>query len=130
MCLIFISASVTIGFDSTILRYSSISNGDIFCKAILWVFCVYVIRHFIQTVLVPNQVKVDQAILGNASVTGSGLLFTLNFYHQSFRANTNKYKLILFCWILNSNVISASPFSGSVTVSTNLSSRVILQGPL
>jgi len=121
------SASVTIGFDSTILRYSSISNGT-FLQSNSMGYSVFMYKTFYPNSASPNQVKVDQAILGNASVTGSGLLFTLNF--TTNHSGQTPISIIDFVLLdLNSNVISASPFSGSVTVSTNLSSRVILQGP-
>ena len=119
------SASVTIGFDSTILRYSSVSNGT-FLQSNSMGYSVFMYKTLYPNSASPNQVKVDQAILGNASVTGSGLLFTINFTtNHSGQTPISIDDFVLLD--LNSNVISATPISGSVIVSTNLSPRVFLQ---
>ena len=121
------SASITMGFDSSVLRYSSISDGA-FLQSNSMGYSVVMFKTLYPNSVSPNQVKVDQAILGNASVTGSGLLFTINFTtNHSGQTQISIADFVLLD--LNSNVISANSISGSVTVSTNLSPKVFLEGP-
>ena len=120
------SASVNIGFDSTVLRYSSISNGS-FLQSNNMGYSVVLFKTFYPNSISPNQVKVGQDILGNASVTGSGLLFTINF--TTNHAGRTAISIADFTMLdLNSNIISASSISGSVTVSINLSPKAFFEG--
>jgi Cohesin domain len=52
------AASVTIGFDSTVLRYSSISSGT-FLQSNSMGYSVFVGKTFYPNNVSPNQVKVD-----------------------------------------------------------------------
>jgi hypothetical protein len=120
------SASVTISFDSTILRYSSITSGT-FLQSNSMGYSVFMGKTFYPNSVSPNQVKVDQAILGNASVTGSGLIFTINF--NANNAGITPVTISAFTLIdINNNVISATAQSGSVTLSLNMSPKIFLQG--
>ena len=122
------SASVTLGFDSTVLRYSGISNGT-FLQNNPNGYSVFVGKTFYPNSISPNQVKVDLAILGNASVSGSGLLFSINFTanHAGVSAiSINNYVLM----DLNSVTIPCTAISGTVTASINLLPKAFFAGSL
>ncbi len=72
------ASSVTLAFDSTILRYSSIIGGS-FLKGnnSNSVFLGVVPQP--PPPAAPNRITVDQAICGGGTVSGSGTLFTIIF---------------------------------------------------
>jgi hypothetical protein len=121
------SASVTLTFDSTIIRYSSVTPGT-FLQSNPMGYSVYVQKTYSPNSTSPNQVKVDQTILGSSTVSGSGLLFTINFTTNNpgvSPATISAFSLL----DLNSNVISATSQSGTVSLAVNISAGVIMEGP-
>jgi hypothetical protein len=69
------AASITINFNSERLNYISVSQGNFLSGAFQYVTSPSPGN--------PNSIKVDQAILGGGSVSGSGKVFTIYFTPKS-----------------------------------------------
>ena len=96
------AASVTVAFDSTVLRYLSIINGSFLTRNNANSVFLGIVQHP-PPPAAPNIITVDQAICGGGTVSGSGTLFTLlfvairagmspvNIVSYEFRNGSNKY---------------------------------------
>ena len=105
-------ASVTVTWDNTILHYDGVSQGN-FLKGGGSVF--FAANPSPPTE--PNSVTVDQAILGPYAVSGSGLLFSINFTSLQFGTSPITITSIDLRDI-NNAVIDAAVVSGQVQVGT------------
>jgi hypothetical protein len=72
------AASVTLAFDSTILRYKNVTGGSFLTNNNSnSVFLGVIVQPPLP--MIPNRITVDQAIPGGGTVSGSGILFTVKF---------------------------------------------------
>jgi len=72
------AASVTITFDSTILRYTMIQEGPFLTKNYANSVFLGIVPQPPQPAA-PNRITIDQAIRGGGTMSGSGILFTVIF---------------------------------------------------
>jgi len=98
------AASVTLAFDSTILRYNNIVGGSFLARNNASSVFLGVVQQPMPPAA-PNKITVDQAICGGGTVSGSGILFTIFFtavrsgsspiaiISTEFRNGLNKYIL-------------------------------------
>jgi hypothetical protein len=123
--------SISAGFDNSILQYQSV---DATSGTLLGSFPnTYFISA--QPPGNPNTVQVDQAILGNTSTSGSGILFSITFTAISLGISP----ITVLSYDLrdgNNQHISATVSSGQVAVfgvspppTVLVNARVFLQGP-
>jgi hypothetical protein len=108
------AASVALAFDSTVLRYSSVTGGS------------FLINNNSNSVFLgvvpqppppaaPNKIIVDQAIPGGGTVSGSGVLFTMKF--TALRAGSSPITIISVDLRNGSNTsILTQTVSGQITV--------------
>ena len=71
------AASVTLSFDSTVLRFTRVIGGSLLNNNAHSVFLGVVSQP--PPPAAPNKITVDQAILGGGTVSGSGILCTILF---------------------------------------------------
>jgi hypothetical protein len=105
------AASVALAFDSTILRYISVTGGSFLTKN----NSNSVFLGVVPQPPPPNKITVDQAILGGETVSGSGVLFTIKF--AALRAGSSPITIISVDLRNGSNTsILTQIVSGQVTV--------------
>ena len=105
-------ASITVTWDNAIIHYESVSQGN-FLKGGGTVF----FSANTSPPTEPNSVTVDQAILGPYAVSGSGVLFSVNFTSLQFGTCPITINSIDLRDI-NNNVVDATVVSGQVQVVT------------
>jgi hypothetical protein len=71
------AASVTLSFDSTVLRFTRLMGGSLLNNNTQSVFLGVVL--YPPPPSAPNKITVDQAILGGGTVSGNGILCTILF---------------------------------------------------
>jgi hypothetical protein len=108
------AASVTLAFDSTILRYSSVTGGSFLTKNNTNSVFLGVVPQP-PPPAAPNKITFDQAIPGGGTVSGSGVLFTIKF--TALRVGSSPITIISVDLRNGSNTsILTQTVSGQVTV--------------
>jgi len=119
--------SITLSFDNSIVKCLSITQGD-FLSTNAGGYDVF-FETFPEDLYSANTVTVDQSILGLASVTGTGEIFTITF--EPFTAGTTVIEVTsLSLRDINNEEITAISVPAEITVSSSVvNAKVFLQGP-
>jgi hypothetical protein len=108
------AASVALVFDSSILRYISVTEGSFLTKDNTHSVFLGVVPQP-PPPATPNKITVDQAIPGGESVSGSGILFTLKY--TALRTGSSPISIVSVDLRDGSNTsILTQTVSGQVTV--------------
>jgi hypothetical protein len=110
------AASVTIAFDSTILHYGSVAGGSFLTRNNANSVFLGVVPQPPPPSL-PDKITIDQAICGGGTVSGSGILFTVEF--MAMRSGSSPV-FIVSNELRNglNNLILVQTDSGKITVNT------------
>jgi hypothetical protein len=121
------AASVTLAFDSTILRYSGIIGGSFLTRNDANSVFLGVVPQPPPPVA-PNKITVDQAIWGGGTVSGSGILFTILF--TTIRAGSSPITIVSneFRNGLNEYILAQTD-SGKITVNNAPQAVQLLSPP-
>jgi FlgD Ig-like domain/Cohesin domain len=121
------AASVTLKFDSTILRYNDVNDGSFLTgNRANSVFLGVVPQPPLPAA--PNQITVDQAIWGARTVSGSGILFTVIF--TALRAGSSPLTIISYEFRNGVNeYIPAQTDSGNIIVNNPPTASQLLSPP-
>jgi hypothetical protein len=108
------AASVTLAFDSTILRYSGVTGGSFLTKSNTNSVFLGVVPQP-PSPAEPNKIIVDQAIPAGGTVSGSGVLFTIKY--TALWAGSSPITIVSIDLRNGSNIsILTQTISGQVTV--------------
>jgi hypothetical protein len=119
-------SSVTVAFDNTILEYKNATSGG-FLETNSSGYSVFFAK-YPQPPSAPSTVQVDLAILGPATVSGSGTLISISF--KALQTGVSAVTITAFDLRDGDNhPISATASSGQVMVGIRVNAKVFLQSP-
>jgi hypothetical protein len=108
------AASVSLTFDTTILRYNTLTGGTFLSGGGKNSVFLGVVPYPLPPSM-PNRITVDQAIIGGGTVSGSGILFTTGF--TALRKGSSAVTIVLADLRDGSNAsIPAKTISGQIVV--------------
>jgi hypothetical protein len=119
--------SVTLSFNNSIIKCQSITQGN-FLNTNSGGYNVF-FETFPEDLYSTNNVIVDQSILGLATVSGTGNIFTITFV--PFAGGTSLIEVTSFSLRdINNNVIPAIAESAQIVVSSSVvNTKIFLEGP-